>query len=71
MNVIGGFVYFFFLPETNQKTLEEIAEAFEGPAAKKGDLEAGVDTMGDLHDLKDTTAKLEEVEESKGAKILR
>jgi len=34
MNVAGGLIYYFFLPETNQKTLEEIAEAFEGPSAR-------------------------------------
>lgn len=39
LNVAGGFVYFFFLPETNQKTLEEIAEAFEGKKGKVGDEE--------------------------------
>jgi dipeptide/tripeptide permease len=64
-NIVGGLIYFFFLPETNQKTLEEIAEAFGGPAARKVGVEAGVDSLDDGRDHKDMTTKLEEVEEIK------
>lgn len=69
MNLVGGLIYFFFLPETNQKTLEEIAEAFGDSSAKKVDLEGGVDSSEGGRDLKDTITKLEEVEDTKGASL--
>lgn len=69
MNIVGGFIYFFFLAETNQKTLEEIAEAYgDGPGAKKVvDLKAaGMDDIASGRpDHKDTNINLEEVEEAK------
>lgn len=65
MNLVGGLIYFFFLPETNQKTLEEIAEAFGDASAKKVDVEKGRESL-DARDLKETATKLEEVEVAKG-----
>lgn len=64
MNITGGLVYYFFLPETNQKTLEEIAEAFEGPSSKL-DVENAMDGLDAKVDQKGHNARVDEVEETK------
>ncbi|CZR60733.1 related to sugar transport protein STP1 [Phialocephala subalpina] len=66
LNCAGGLIYYFFLPETNQKTLEEIAEAFEGSSAKvlAEDTENGLD---DGRDHKEQIARVVQVEETKSA----
>lgn len=67
MNIAGGLIYYFFLPETNQKTLEEIAEAFEGPTSKV-DVENVLDNLETGHDQKEQTERVDEVEEMKGTR---
>lgn len=66
-NLVAALVYFVFLPETNQKTLEEIATAFGDSSAKKVDLEAGAESLGDGTDPKGTATEMEEVNETKSA----
>ena len=61
MNFFAFLVYFFFLPETNRKTLEEISEAFDGPIAKRID-DISLHNVAAVTPKVDVTGRIDQIE---------